>query len=57
MPQYFQPGQAEATALGKQAGALCLEGTGMGRTPTTTSVRTFLATVLFLVGLAGHPRV
>ncbi len=58
MPEYVQPGQAETAALDKEADSLYAEGERDGSN-SDNYVRTtvFLATVLFLVGIAGHFKV
>jgi hypothetical protein len=58
MAAYVQPGQAQTNALDKKADALYAEGASDGAN-SDNYVRTtvFLATVLFLVGIAGHFRV
>ena len=58
MPEYIQPGRAKTAALDKEADALYAEGESAG-SDSDDYVRTtvFLATVLFLVGIAGHFRV
>ncbi len=57
MPEYIQPGQAEANRLDKEADDLYAEGASDGQN-SDLYVRTtvFLATVLFLVGISGHFR-
>lgn len=58
MPEYVQPGQAQTEAFDKQADDLYAQGASAGSN-SDNYVRTtvFLATVLFLVGIAGHFRV
>ena len=57
MPEYIQPGQAEANHLDHEADTLYSEGATDGRN-ADLYVRTtvFLASVLFLVGISGHFR-
>lgn len=55
MPQYEEPGLAEATALGAAADLAFTKGTEAGKTSDDyIRVTVFLASVLFLIGLSTH---